>query len=90
MVAPFLDERVIAFSRRPDPDKRPIRELAEEFGVPAGVKRPTFFPPVTLPEHPRAELPVTSGDYRTECLSYTTGLLLQALEDHQPCAVSPA
>jgi PP-loop superfamily ATP-utilizing enzyme len=91
LVAPFLAERVMAFCRRPYPDKRPVRELAQQLGVPMAAKHPTLFPPVELPAHPRADLPVgAAGDYKTASLSYTTGLLLQALEAHQQCAESLA
>jgi hypothetical protein len=80
LIAPFLDDSVVAFCRRPWPDKRPVRELAERFHVPVGGKRPTLVPPLPLPSQPSVELPVRAVGYPVECLSYTTGLLLERLD----------
>jgi hypothetical protein len=95
LIAPFLSRGVVGFCDRPYPDKRPVRDLAQQLGVPAIPKHSTLFPAVDLPPGPRVVLPVIEtgkaapGD-RAGCLSYTTGLLLQALEDHERCAASPA
>ena len=91
LVAPFLAAPVIGFCREPCLDKRPVRELAQRLKVPQAGKHPTFVPPLALPDQPRAMLPVgTAVEYRAACLSYTTGLLLQTIEEHQPCAASLA
>jgi hypothetical protein len=99
LITPFLAPPVIGFCRVPDPDKRPIRELARQLGVPSVPKHPTLFPAVDLPRHPRALLPgIDLGGQQTDdekrssalLLSYTTGLLLQALEEHEQCAGSLA
>ncbi len=92
LVAPFLSAPVIGFCDRPFADKWPIRELAARLGVPAVPKHPTMFPAIALPPpHVPVVLPgrlVPPGD-RACCLSYTTGLLLEALEGHKRCAGSP-
>ncbi len=84
LVLPFTDHRVIAFCREPFPDKRPVRELARELGVPDAAKHATLFPPVSLPGIK------PSGNDRVDCLSYTTGLLVRVLEEHRQCAGSRA
>jgi hypothetical protein len=83
VIAPFLAESVIGFCLQPDPQKRPVRDLARQLGVPDVPKHPTLFPQVPLPPSPRALLPASpapSRQYEASCVSYTTGLLLQALE----------
>jgi PP-loop superfamily ATP-utilizing enzyme len=87
LVTPFATDEVIGFCRQPYPDKQPIRDLARELGVPAVAKHPTLFPAVKLPSQPHAELPAVC-ESQTSCLSYTTGLLLQALEEAARCAES--
>ncbi len=42
--APFLSPEVRALCTVPDPDKRPLRELAAELGIPPIPKRPTLYP----------------------------------------------
>ena len=105
LIAPFLAAPVIGFCRVPHPDKGPIRELARQLGVPSVPKHPTLFPAVELPMHPRALLPGmelggrrpafsrrTDDERRSSVLllSYTTGLLIEALEEHKQCAGSLA
>ncbi|HLK65602.1 MAG TPA: asparagine synthase-related protein [Bryobacteraceae bacterium] len=92
LIEPFLSDHVRDFCPEPSPDKRPIRDLAESLGIPSVPKHATFFPPVPLPPRPRASLSgvLTCSEDRIECLSYTTGLLLQALEDCPQCVESPA
>jgi hypothetical protein len=92
MVAPFMADQVIDFCRQPYPDKQPVRNLARQLGVPAVAKQPVLFPPLTLPSRPRAVLPSARPEFtqacenQTSCLSYTTGLLQQSLEDATRCA----
>jgi hypothetical protein len=87
-IAPFLDLQLAAGCLYPD--KRPVRDLAERFGLPAVAKRAALFPEVPLPREPREPLPVDggTGSYAYDCLSYTTGLLMAALEDRALCAAS--
>jgi len=89
LVLPFTDRRVIAFCREPFPDKRPVRELARQLGVPEAAKHATLFPPAPLPG--MQSLPgIEAGDDRADCLSYTTGLLVRVLEGHRQCVGSRA
>ena len=92
MVAPFMADEVVGFARQPYPDKQPVRDLAQRFGVPTIAKQPTLFPPLTLPSRPRASLPApVAGDMpahadRARCLAYTTGLLQGWLAEAARCA----
>ena len=70
LVAPFLDDDVVAVCGRPDPDKAPVRELARDLGLPSLPKRPTLFP----------------GDEPRACLTHTTQLLVDHLEAFRSCA----
>ncbi len=91
LVTPFLSAPVLQACDQPYPDKRPVRELAQRLGIPATPKHPTFFPPVELPMEPRTQLPVPTpygSEDRAHCLSYTTGMLLQTLEEYARCAAS--
>jgi hypothetical protein len=86
LVTPFLDPRAIACCGVPDPAKRAVRALAREFGLPDVPKRPTLFPATELPTGPRARLPGECSDSRAACLSFTTGLLIEAMEEYARCA----
>lgn len=44
LLTPFLTEGVRSLCLVPDPDKRPLRELAELLGIPPIAKRPTMYP----------------------------------------------
>ena len=44
LVTPFLAPAVRALCTTPDPDKRPLRELAATLGIPAIPKSPTYYP----------------------------------------------
>ena len=79
LITPFLSEAVVRMSPRPDPEKRIVRALAERLGVPNLSKHATIFPEVQLPRGPAS---------RSGCLTYTTELLLEALEDPRRCAAS--
>ena len=91
MVAPFMADDVIRFCRQPHPDKAPVRKLARRLGVPVVAKQPTLFPPLMLPPRPRTHLPLTKAgvmpamEDRMCCLSYTTGVLQQLLEEPARC-----
>ncbi len=91
MVAPFMAEGVVRCCQQPEPHKQPVRKLAQHLGVPDVPKQPTLFPALTLPSQPRASLPSApgyrlAGEDRRACLSYTSGLLQQSLEDATRCA----
>lgn len=91
LVTPFMAAGVIQCCRQPDPNKQPVRKLAQQLGVPDVAKQPTLFPALLLPEQPRASLPAVpgydrAGEDRKACLSYTSALLLQSLEDTHQCA----
>jgi PP-loop superfamily ATP-utilizing enzyme len=93
LIAPFLSELVLNFCDRRYLNKEPVRQLAKQLGIPEIPKRPTLFPAVDLPPHPRAILPSIDPpilEDRACCLAYTTGLLLQAMEGHRRCAESLA
>ena len=44
LIAPFLAPEVQALCAVPDPEKRPLRELAASLGIPAIPKCPTYYP----------------------------------------------
>lgn len=44
LILPFLSENVRQLCHTPDPDKRPLRELAASLGLPNIAKRPTLYP----------------------------------------------
>jgi hypothetical protein len=44
LITPFLAPEVRALCTVPDPDKRPLRELAAALGIPPIPKRPTLYP----------------------------------------------
>ena len=54
-----------------DPELAPMLEL---------------FPATELPTGPRARLPGECSDSRAACLSFTTGLLIEAMEEYARCA----
>jgi hypothetical protein len=82
LTLPYLDPRVMASISSPYSDKQPLRALAEALGIPRQKKQTSLFPDDGIPTQPRAVLPI--GGAR-ECLSWTTALLLAAL-DQRACA----
>jgi PP-loop superfamily ATP-utilizing enzyme len=44
LLTPFLAPEIRALCTTPDPEKRPLRALAESLGVPPIPKRPTYYP----------------------------------------------
>jgi len=90
LITPFLSEKVVRMCHRPDPEKRIVRALAEQLGVPNLKKHATLFPAIPLPSdrHLRSEPRPRGSGASTDLLTYTTSLLLEALEDPRRCAAS--